>query len=93
MAPWVKSIFVEVLPKFLFIERPTKTDEPGPFDPLPMPSDRLSQHGEPDDDVEEEVIENCSQHSSMFFLKIFKGQLISECLFDILNFPKNHRKI
>merc|ERR1711935_367577 len=65
MAPWVKSIFVEVLPKFLFIERPTKTDEPGPFDPLPMPSDRLSQHGEPDDDVEEEVIENCSQHSSM----------------------------
>ena len=23
----------------------------------------------------------------------FKGQLISECLFDILNFPKNQRKI
>ena len=23
----------------------------------------------------------------------FKGQLISECLFDALNFPKNHRKI
>ena len=22
-----------------------------------------------------------------------KGQLISECLFDFLNFPKNHRKI
>jgi len=65
MAPWVKSIFVEVLPKFLFIERPAQTEEPGPFDPLPMPSDRLSQHGEPDDDVEEEVIENCSQHSSM----------------------------
>merc|ERR1719412_677656 len=65
MAPWVKSIFVEVLPKFLFIERPTKTEEPGPFDPLPMPSssDRLSQHEADCDDVEEEVIENCSQHS------------------------------
>ena len=23
----------------------------------------------------------------------FKGQLISECLFDVLNFPKNQRKI
>merc|ERR1739846_176884 len=58
MAPWVKSIFVEVLPKFLFIERPTKTEEPGPFDPLPMPSssDRLSQHEADCDDVEEEVI-------------------------------------
>ena len=22
-----------------------------------------------------------------------KGQIISECLFDFLNFPKNHRKI
>ena len=22
-----------------------------------------------------------------------KGELISECLFDFLNFPKNHRKI
>ena len=68
MAPWVKSIFVEVLPKFLFIERPTKTEEPGPFDPLPMPSssaDRLSQHEADCDDVEEEVIENCSQHSSL----------------------------
>ena len=56
MAPWVKSIFVEVLPKFLFIERPQKTEEPGPFDPLPLSSDRLSQHGGDDDDVEEEVI-------------------------------------
>merc|ERR1711936_311404 len=65
MASWVKSIFVEVLPKFLFIERPQKTEEPGPFDPLPSPSDRLSQHGAEDDDVEEEVIENCSQHSSL----------------------------
>jgi hypothetical protein len=25
--------------------------------------------------------------------RFFKGQLISECLFDALNFPKNHRKI
>ena len=24
---------------------------------------------------------------------IFKGQFISECLFDFLNFPKNHQKI
>ena len=24
---------------------------------------------------------------------LFKGQLISECLFDFLNFPKNHQKI
>merc|ERR1719412_1384459 len=65
MAPWVKSIFVEVLPKFLFIERPQKSEEPGPFDPLPLPSDRLSQNEVEDDDVEEEVIENCSQHSSL----------------------------
>ena len=50
----------------LMIRQRLITDEPGPFDPLPMPSDRLSQHGEPDDDVEEEVIENCSQHSSMY---------------------------
>ena len=26
-------------------------------------------------------------------INIPKGQLISECLFDFLNFPKNHRKI
>ena len=26
-------------------------------------------------------------------LILFKGQLISECLFDILNFPKTQRKI
>ena len=25
--------------------------------------------------------------------KTLKGQLISECLFDVLNFPKNQRKI
>ena len=31
----------------------------------------------------------------IFFLKFLasaKGQLISECLFDVLNFPKDHRK-
>merc|ERR1712156_1262145 len=65
MAPWVKKTFVEVLPKYLFIERPKKEEEPGPFDPLPLPSDRLSQNEVEDDDVEEEVIENCSQHSSL----------------------------
>ena len=27
------------------------------------------------------------------FSRSFKGQLISECLFDFLNFPKNQRKI
>jgi hypothetical protein len=27
------------------------------------------------------------------WLDYFKGQLISECLFDVLNFPKNQRKI
>ena len=69
MAPWVKKTFVEVLPKYLFIERPKKESEPGPFDPLPSPSKQLSQHEKgghemEDRDVEEEVIENCSQHSS-----------------------------
>ena len=63
MAPWVKKTFVEILPKFLFIQRPVKVEEPGPFDPLPLPSEQLSQHD--DDDVEEEVIENYSQHSSL----------------------------
>ena len=28
-----------------------------------------------------------------YFLQVVKGQLISECLFDFLNFPKNHWKI
>ena len=70
MAPWVKKTFVEVLPKYLFIERPQKASEPGPFDPLPSPSKQLSQHENMADmhdphDVEEEVIENCSQHSSL----------------------------
>lgn len=63
MAPWVKRTFVEILPKFLFIERPEKAEEPGPFDPLPLPSSSDNMHD--DDDVEEEVIENCSQHSSL----------------------------
>merc|ERR1712004_254841 len=65
MAPWVKKTFVEVLPKYLFIERPKKESEPGPFDPLPSPSKQLSQHEkhEMEEEVEEEVIENCSQHS------------------------------
>jgi hypothetical protein len=63
MAPWVKKTFVEFLPKFLFIERPDKEEEGGPFDPLPLSQTSLpTQH---EDDVEEEVIENCSQHSSM----------------------------
>ena len=67
MAPWVKKTFVEVLPKYLFIERPKKESEPGPFDPLPSPSKQLSQHEkhEMEEEVEEEVIENCSQHSSL----------------------------
>merc|ERR1711976_1015078 len=30
MAPWVRKTFVEVLPKYLFIERPQKASEPGP---------------------------------------------------------------
>ena len=69
MAPWVRKTFVEVLPKYLFIERPQKASEPGPFDPLPSPSKKLYEHdykGDMDtEDVEEEVIENCSQHSSL----------------------------
>lgn len=67
MAPWVKKTFVEVLPKYLFIERPKKESEPGPFDPLPSPSrgeNMNNMHADPHD-VEEEVIENCSQHSSL----------------------------
>ena len=33
----------------------------------------------------------CS-HSLGLFLKILKGQLISECLLSVLDFPKNQRK-
>jgi hypothetical protein len=28
MAPWVRKTFVNVLPKYLFIQRPEKPDEP-----------------------------------------------------------------
>jgi hypothetical protein len=29
MAPWVRKTFVDVLPRYLFIQRPEKGDEPG----------------------------------------------------------------
>merc|ERR1712038_264003 len=66
MAPWVRKAFVDFLPRYLFIQRPKKEEEPGPFDPLPLPSQQsLPTQHEDDDDVQEEVIENCSQHSSL----------------------------
>ena len=37
------------------------------------------------------VVRNCNKTYVM--LKVLKGQLISECLFDFSNFPKKHRKI
>ena len=32
MAPWVRCAFVDVLPKFLFIQRPERDDDPDLFD-------------------------------------------------------------
>ena len=34
-----------------------------------------------------------AHYKGIFTLVCTKGHLISECLFDFLNFPKNHRKI
>ena len=36
------------------------------------------------------VTDNSLNYSKIAY---FRGQIISECLFDFLNFPKNHRKI
>ena len=84
MAPWVKTCFVDFLPKYLFIERPNKEEVAGPFDPLPIPQHSelflrirnlrtlvmrifsffAAMASDDEDGVEEEVIENCSQHST-----------------------------
>ena len=40
-----------------------------------------------------ECLENISWNRRSMKQKKSKGQLISECLFDILNFAKDHRKI
>jgi hypothetical protein len=38
-------------------------------------------------------MENRGKSLIKIIIRIIKGQLISECLFDILNFPKNQQKI
>ena len=38
-------------------------------------------------------LSNANQEIDRSVANLFKGQLISECLFDSLNLPKNHREI
>ena len=46
-----------------------------------------------DETSQDENVKNTGKYTRQWTVDTTKGQLISECLFDILNFPKNQRKI